>query len=147
MPFLEDAEFWHWWVAGVAFVVIEIFAPGFIFLWLGVAAAVVGLVMWFQPGLDWEFQLLIFALVSVAAIFAWRAFARRNPPESDHPNLNRRGTQYIGRQFTLEEAIINGQGVLRVDDTRWKVEGADLPAGSRVTVVGIEGTVLKVEQA
>ena len=144
---LDQALFWHWWVAGVAFVVIEIFAPGFIFLWLGVAAAVVGLVMWFQPGLDWEFQLLIFALVSVAAIFAWRAFARRNPPESDHPNLNRRGTQYIGRQFTLEEAIINGQGVLRVDDTRWKVEGADLPAGSRVTVVGIEGTVLKVEQA
>ena len=144
---LDQALFWHWWVAGVAFVVIEIFAPGFIFLWLGVAAAVVGLVMWFQPGLDWEFQLLIFALVSVAAIFAWRAFARRNPPESDHPSLNRRGTQYIGRQFTLEEAIINGQGVLRVDDTRWKVEGADLPAGSRVTVVGIEGTVLKVEQA
>ena len=144
---LEQALFWHWWVAGVAFVVIEIFAPGFIFLWLGVAAAVVGLVMWFDPGLAWEIQLLIFAVVSVAAIFAWRAFARRLPPESDHPNLNRRGAQYVGRQFTLEEAIVNGQGVLRVDDTRWKVEGADLPAGSRVTVTGVEGTVLKVEQA
>ena len=144
---LEQALFWHWWVAAVVFVVIEIFAPGFIFLWLGVAAAVVGLLMWFDPGLAWEFQLLVFALVSVAAIFAWRAFARRNPPESDHPNLNRRGTQYVGRQFTLEEAIVNGTGVLRVDDTRWKVEGADLPAGSRVTVIGVEGTVLKVEQA
>ena len=144
---LDQALFWHWWVAAVVFVVIEIFAPGFIFLWLGVAAAVVGLLMWFEPGLDWEFQLLVFALVSVAAIFAWRAFARRNPPESDHPNLNRRGTQYVGRQFTLEEAIVNGTGVLRVDDTRWKVEGADLPAGSRVTVIGVEGTVLKVEQA
>jgi len=144
---LEQALFWHWWVAGVAFVVIEIFAPGFIFLWLGVAAAVVGLVMWFEPGLAWEYQLLIFAVVAVSAIFAWRAFARRHPPESDHPNLNRRGKQYVGRQFTLEEAIVNGTGVLRVDDTRWKVEGADLPAGSRVTVVGVEGTVLKVEQA
>ena len=144
---LEQALFWHWWVAAVVFVVIEIFAPGFIFLWLGVAAAVVGLLMWFDPGMAWEYQLLVFALVSVAAIFAWRAFARRNPPESDHPNLNRRGTQYVGRQFTLEEAIVNGTGVLRVDDTRWKVEGDDLPAGSRVTVIGVEGTVLKVEQA
>ena len=144
---LDQALFWHWWVAAVVFVVIEIFAPGFIFLWLGVAAAVVGLLMWFDPGMAWEYQLLVFAVVSVAAIFAWRAFARRNPPESDHPNLNRRGTQYVGRQFTLEEAIVNGTGVLRVDDTRWKVEGDDLPAGSRVTVTGVEGTVLKVEQA
>ena len=39
---LEGIEFWYWWVAAVVFVVIEILAPGFVFIWLGIAAAVVG---------------------------------------------------------------------------------------------------------
>jgi len=39
---------------------------------------------------------------------------------------------------------IAGNGV---GDTRWKIEGDDLPAGSKVVVTGVEGTVLKVERA
>ncbi|MGF1610216.1 MAG: NfeD family protein [Kiloniellales bacterium] len=144
---LEQAEFWHWWVAGVTLVVAEVFAPGFILFWLGVAAGVVGLVLLLVPAMAWEYQWLIFAVVSVAAIFGWRAFARRHPAVSDHPMLNRRGRQYIGRRFTLEQPIVNGVGMLKVDDTRWKIEGADLPAGTNITVTGVEGTVLKVERA
>ena len=53
--------------------------------------------------------------------------------------------QYIGRVFTLEEAIINGRGKVRVDDTLWRVEGADLPLGHKVKVVSVDGVVFKVE--
>lgn len=144
---LEQAQFWHWWVAAIVFVAIEIFAPGFVFLWLGTAAGVVGLVLLADPALAWQFQWLIFALVAVASIFGWRAFARRHPGESDQPNLNRRGQQYVGRHFTLDQPIVDGVGVLRVDDTRWKIEGSDQPAGSKVVVTGVDGTVLKVERA
>ena len=142
-----DIEFWHWWVLGVLLIVAEVFAPGFILLWLGVAAGVVGFVLLAVPALDWRGQLLIFALLSVVSALAWRAYQRRNPPASDHPSLNRRGEQLIGRQVTLDEPIVNGSGMARIDDTRWKVEGDDLPAGSTVRVVGVEGTVLKVEPA
>ncbi len=142
-----DIEFWHWWVIGVVFVVAEVFAPGFILLWLGVAAGVVGVALLLVPSLDWRGQLLIFAVISVVSVLAWRAYQRRNPPDSDHPKLNRRGEQLIGRRFTLDEPIVNGSGMARIDDTRWKVEGDDLPAGSTVRVVGVEGTVLKVEPA
>ncbi len=38
MEFLEQAEFWHWWIAAILFLVLETFAPGAIFLWMGVAA-------------------------------------------------------------------------------------------------------------
>ena len=140
-------EFWHWWVLGIALIVLEVFAPGFILMWLGVAAGVVGLALLILPDLDWRLQLVIFAVLSVASVLAWRAYQRRNPTQSDQPSLNRRGEQLIGRRFTLDEPIVNGNGTARIDDTRWKVEGDDLPAGSKVQVVGVAGTVLKVESA
>ncbi|MCK4710234.1 MAG: NfeD family protein, partial [Gammaproteobacteria bacterium] len=64
---------------------------------------------------------------------------------SDHPTLNRRGEQYVGRTFTLDEPIVNGMGKIRVDDSTWKISGNDCDSGSKVKVTGIEGTIFKVE--
>ena len=147
MEFLEQAEFWHWWIAAVLLLVLETFAPGAVFLWLGVAAGIVGLVLLIVPDLGWQGQFLLFALFTVVSAVAWRAYQRRHPTKTDQPTLNRRGEQYVGRTFTLEEAIVNGQGTIQVDDSTWKVEGADLPAGTKIQVTGVEGTVLKVEAA
>ena len=144
---LEQIVFWHWWVLGIALVVLEIFAPGFIFFWLGIAAGVVGLVLIPAPDLAWQMQLLLFAIVSVVSIYAWRSVKRRMPTESDHPKLNRRGEQLVGHRFVLQDAIVNGRGTARVDDTRWKVSGEDLPAGATVRVTGVDGTSLLVERA
>jgi membrane protein implicated in regulation of membrane protease activity len=144
---LEGIEFWYWWIAGIAFVVIEIFAPGFVFLWLGVAAGIVGLLLLAVPSMSWELQFLIFAVLSVAAVAGSRLYLRRHPTKSDHPTLNRRGEQYVSRVFTLKEAIVNGQGKIQVDDSTWKIEGEDLPAGAKVRVVGVESTRLLVEKA
>lgn len=57
--FLEQLEFWHWWIGAVLLAIIEIFAPGAFFIWLGAAAAVVGFVMLALPDTSWKIQLLI----------------------------------------------------------------------------------------
>ena len=144
---LEQIVFWHWWLAAVVFIVIEIVAPGFVFLWIGVAAGIVGLLLLAVPSMTWQIQFLIFALLSVVTLVAWRAYLRRHPTETDRPALNRRGEQYVERVFTLEEAIVNGHGKLHVDDSTWKIEGEDMPSGAKVRVTGVESTVLKVEKA
>ncbi len=144
---LEQIVFWHWWVAAVVFIVIEIVAPVFVFLWIGVAAGVVGLLLLAFPSMIWQIQFLNFALLSVVTLVAWRAYLRRHPTETDRPALNRRGEQYVERVFTLKEAIVNGHGKLHVDDSTWKIEGEDLPSGAKVRVTGVESTVLKVEKA
>ncbi len=143
---LELIEFWHWWIAGVLLVIIEVFAPGAIFMWLGISAGIVGAMLLAVPDISWQVQFLVFAVLSVGSIAGWRVYHKRNPTESDQPSLNRRGEQYVGRIFTLEDGITNGTGVIRVDDSRWKIEGEDLPAGTKVRVTGVEGTVLKVER-
>lgn len=136
---------WHWLVFGIALVILEVFVPGTFFLWMGVAALATGGLLYLVPTLAWEWQLLIFALISATTIVVWRYWMRRHPVVTDQPALNRRGEQYIGRVFVLQTAIENGVGRIRVDDTLWKVHGPDAAAGARVRVVGVEGIVLKVE--
>ncbi len=144
----EQIEYWNWWVIGVFLIGIEVFAPGAVFLWMGIAAGIVGAVLLIVPDLTWQLQLLLFAVLSVVSIVVWRFVMRnRKATPSDQPMLNKRGASYIGRSFTLKEPIVDGTGLLHVDDSRWKVEGEDLPVGTKVKVVGIEGTVLQVERA
>ncbi len=144
---LEEIEFWNWWVAAIVLMVIEVFAPGAVALWMAVSAAVVGLLLLAVPDVTWQVQFLVFGVLSVASAVGWRVYQLRYPTVSDQPTLNRRGEQYVGRVFTLSEAIVNGSGKIHVDDTMWKVEGADLPEGTQVRVTGVESTILTVEPA
>lgn len=61
--------------------------------------------------------------------------------------VNRRGEQYVGRRFTLDQPIVNGDGKLRIDDSVWRVAGEDMAAGTIVRVVGADGVILKVQRA
>jgi len=62
------------------------------------------------------------------------------------PELNQRGQQYLGRTVTLNQAIVNGRGSARLDDTVWQVSGPDLPTGQTVSVTGIRGNTLLVKK-
>ncbi|OGT89780.1 MAG: hypothetical protein A2286_09570 [Gammaproteobacteria bacterium RIFOXYA12_FULL_61_12] len=137
---------WNWLILCVVFVVLEIAAPGIFLLWLGVAAGTVGLVLLVMPGMVWEYQLLSFALFSVAAIVLAHRYLDRFPIQTDQPKLNRRGEQYVGRTFDLDAPIENGFGKIKVDDTTWKVTGEDCEAGTRVRVYRVDGAVLVVER-
>ena len=142
---MEDVTFWHWWVLGIVLVILEVFAPGAIFLWLGVAAGIVGVILLVIPSLTWEWQFLIFSVISVLSIVLWRNHLKGHPTQTDQPRLNRRGEQYIGRTFTLDEAVVNGTGKIRVDDTTWKISCDDCKKGTRVKVTGVDGVLLVVE--
>ena len=145
LQYLETLAYWDWFIAGLVLVILEIFAPGAVFLWLGIAAGVVGAVVFFAPYLDWKFQFTLFAVLSVVSIVVSRRYLKRRPLETDHPNLNRRGAQYVGRDLILDAALSGGRGRLRVDDTTWRVEGPDLPVGAKVRVTAVNGATLKIE--
>lgn len=139
--------FWHWWILALALISIEMVAPGFFLMWIGAAAAVTGLITLIIPSLPWEGQFLIFGLLAVASVVGARFYIKRNPIETADATLNKRGAQYVGRTFSLEEAIVNGTGKVRVGDSVWRAFGPDLPAGDRVKVTGVDGAALKVEKA
>jgi membrane protein implicated in regulation of membrane protease activity len=66
---------------------------------------------------------------------------------SDEPDLNARALQYVGRVVTVEQAIADGRGKVRVGDTVWNAQGTDAPQGARVRITGTNGTCLLVEHA
>lgn len=147
MAWLEHIVFWHWWIFAGVLLILELTAPAFFFLWLGIAAAAVGLILLVFPGMPLETQLVLFAITSIVAVFAWRKYRESHPPTTDQPNLNKRGHQYIGRVFTLAEPIINGVGKVAVDDSTWRVEGPDLAEGTAIRVTGVDGVIFRVEAA
>jgi membrane protein implicated in regulation of membrane protease activity len=137
--------YWYWWILATVLLFIEALAPGFFFLWMAVAASLCGLLLMLFPELSWQYQMLIFAGLSVVSIVVFRFYQHAHPPRSDHPVLNRRGEQYLGRSFTLDESITNGMGSLKVDDTSWRVSSDDLPAGTKVEVIGVDGVTLRIK--
>ena len=138
---------WHWFGLGITLVILDLLlGTSFFLLWLGVWGLIVGVVLWLAPTLSWEYQFIIYAIGAVTCIFFWHSYLKNNPTQSDKPRLNRRSEQYIGRTFTLEEAIVNGRGKIKVDDSTWRVEGDDLPQGVKVKVVSVSGVVLHVEK-
>ena len=61
-------------------------------------------------------------------------------------HLNQRGQQIVGKRFTLDNALINGRGHVRVGDSSWPVVADDdLSAGTRVEVIAVEGITLRVK--
>ncbi len=142
---METIEFWHWLGAGVMFVALEILMPGTFFLWMGISAGILGILVLLVPTLSWELQLLLFAIFSVASVVLWRLRLRMHPTPSENENLNQRAKQYQGRTFILREPIVDGAGKIYVDDSRWHVTGPDLGAGTKVKVVSANGSTLIVE--
>ncbi|MGX9984126.1 NfeD family protein [Methylobacterium fujisawaense] len=136
---------WSWVIAGLALAGAEILLPGVFLIWLGLAAVATGVAAAALP-LPWQGQTLLFAVLAVGLVAVAARLQRRGagPPA---PALNRADRGLIGRAGVLDEPIVQGAGRIRFDDTLWRVEGPDLPAGARVRVTAIRGTILQVEAA
>jgi len=145
MEWINQVEFWYWLIAAVVMIVIEMLLPAAYFLWMGISAFIVGLLLYAMPDIPLLIQVIIFGVLSVVTLVLYKKHQRANPTVNDEPNLNRRGEQYVGRIFTLDEAIVDGVGKVKVDDSTWKVMGSDMPAGQKVRVMSVDGTVFNVE--
>ncbi len=142
---MDSIDFWHWLILALLLIILEIVVPGAFFLWMGVSAGVIGLILWISPDISWESQLLLFSVISVVSIALWRIRLNKHPTESEDNTLNARTTQYIGRVFTLVEPIEDGYGKIHVDDSYWQVSGPNCEKDKKVKVISVDGMTLKVE--
>ena len=136
-----------WAVLALLLIAAETLAPGAFLLWMGLAAAAVFLGVLLVPGIPVLAQAAAFVVLSFVAIQVYRKWFRKAARQSDQPLLNRRAAQAIGRVAVLDQAIDRGRGRIRLDDAFWTVEGPDLPAGTPVRVIAVDGMVLKVQEA
>lgn len=140
-------HYW-WWVLALVLIAGEVLAPGFFMLWIGMAAAAMGVITWVMPGLGALAQAVLFVILGVASCVLYWKVVRPRLARGDDPaarTLSRRGEQMVGQRYVLVEAIVNGRGKARVGDGQWLVAGPDLPVGAEVEVIGVDGSLLKVQ--
>lgn len=138
---------WTWWILGFLLLILEIVAPGVFFLWIGVAAILVGTIA-LVVSFAWQAQVVLFAVLALVFALLGRRLVRKFQRPGETSLLNERGKALVGQYFTLHEASENGAARVRIGDTLWLVRGADgLLEGARVRVTDVDGTVLIVEAA
>jgi membrane protein implicated in regulation of membrane protease activity len=142
---LQELGAWSWVILGVVLMGLELAAPGIFLLWLGLAAIATGLIDG-AMGLSWQASTLLFAVFAVTAVMAGRLISRPTP-QQETAGLNQRGEALVGQIFTLETPMTRGEGRIHVGDSSWRVTGPDLPRGTRVRVVRIDGVTPVVERA
>jgi membrane protein implicated in regulation of membrane protease activity len=138
---------WVWAVAALLLIAAETLAPGAFMLWMGFAAVVMFVVVLLVPGIPVLAQAAAFVVLSFVSIQVYRRWFRKAARQSDQPLLNRRAEQNVGLVAALDQPITGGRGRIKLGDAFWVVEGPDLPAGTPVRVVAVNGMVLKVQAA
>ncbi len=132
-----------WGTLALILAAAEIFVPGVFLIFLAVAAALTAVVDLLVP-MSGPFQLLVFSVFSALSVSGGRLWYLARPANSSDPMLNDKAARLIGRPVTVSEAIVQGEGRVRVDDSSWPATGPDAPVGTRLTVVEVEGATLVV---
>jgi membrane protein implicated in regulation of membrane protease activity len=157
-PLDDDSGFWrslvtwldamspHWgWLAlGLVLATAEMLIPGYFLIWLAAAALLTGLIA-NVAGIAVPVQVAVFAGLSIVAVLVGRRWLRDNPIVSSDPLMNDRGARLVGETAIVSEALAGGSGRVAHGDTEWLARGPDAEAGTRMRVVGHDGSVLIVE--
>lgn len=143
---LLATPWWLWLSLGGVLLAAEMLGTSGYLLWSGIAAMLVALLVWLVP-MPWEWQGLSFALLTILCALWWYRWLKRSECRQPSLPLNQRGQQLVGRRLTLDTALINGFGHVRIGDGNWRVQSTDdLPAGCNIEVIAVEGITLQVER-
>ena len=135
---------WAWLALGLVLAVGEMTIPGVFLIWMAGAAVITGLVTWVVP-LSVPLQVVLFAVLSMAAVFIGRNWLRNNPIVAADPMMNDRGGRAVGETVVVTQVIEGGEGRVKLGDSEWIAKGPDAEPGTRMRVSGHNGAVLMVE--
>lgn len=134
-----------WLIAAVVLGIAELVVPGIFLVFLAVAAAITGAAVFALPTLPLAAQLAAFAAWSVVTVLIGKRWYGDFPVEGGDPLLNDRASRLIGQVVTVDAAIVDGVGRVRVGDGSWPARGPDSERGQTLRVAAIRDGVLLVE--
>jgi membrane protein implicated in regulation of membrane protease activity len=88
---------------------------------------------------------ILFA-ATVFGLYFWRDYRVQQQELQRASSPVRAGERYIGQVITLTEEMRHGDGSVKLGTRRWRLRGPTVPAGTRVRVTGVDGTVLIVDR-
>ncbi len=128
-----------WLIASGIFFICEIITVGFLVFWLGVGALIAMLVSFFTSNII--IQMSVFVVSSGLLIFATRPLVNKISKKDVVPT---NVYSLIGKKAVVTEDIdwVTGKGQIKFEGEVWSAkskEQINIPAGSEVEIVSIEG--------
>lgn len=143
-------EPWHWFVLGILLILSELVLPAFAALWFGLAAIMVGVLLWLFPMMGFTTQLVIWIVLSILCTLLWFKFIKPLSIDKTKAGLSREAT--IGQvgmviQIHMEHDLITVRFPMPVlGSDEWNCRSLEpVRVGDRVRVVDILGNELVVK--
>ena len=141
-------EWYHWAILGVMLVASELLVPAFVLVWFGLGSLVVALVLALFPTVGLIPQLLVWMVSSVSLVLLWFKVFK---PQQHKITSGRSSAEAVGEVGLLVTAIepfgkakVRFQTPLLGSDVWECVSDEKIAAGSRVKVVSVDGSLLKI---
>lgn len=146
-----EVEYWYWIVFGVLLMLSEMALASFFVLWFGVAAIIVGAVLFIFPELALSAQILLWTLLSSLLALAWFKYLKPLSTDRTKAGLSREMiVGEVGQVISVPSEERRGRmrfpaPVLGADE--WQIISTDaLAEGDRVRVRDVSGNSLIVEK-
>jgi membrane protein implicated in regulation of membrane protease activity len=146
-----DVLYWHWVVFGVVLMLSEIVITTFFILWFGIAAILMGGVVFLLPGIDLSWQILIWTVMSSLLAFFWFKYLKPLSIDRTKAGLSREAiVGEVGQVISVPHEGKRGKlrfpaPILGADE--WLILSQDsLAEGDRVRVKDVSGNSLVVEK-
>lgn len=138
-------EYWQLLViAGIIFIIIEMFTPVMFFLNLALACFATALVAFFV--VDWNILVPIFVVCSAIFLLFLRPILVRTRNGGQKTGVEEK---YIGKIAKVVETVNATNGVISIYDERWNARtesGEEIPVGAEVKIIRNESLTLFVEK-
>ncbi len=136
-----------WLVTGILLMIAEMATPGFVLFFFGVAALIMSLVTLLLPGINLFVQSILFAILSAAGIYFFRAALSNifSGKKIGADEVMR--SDFIGKSATVIERISPAtSGKVEFNGTNWRaVSSVTIEAYTTVTIIAQENLTLTVE--
>ncbi|EKT65027.1 NfeD family protein [Providencia burhodogranariea] len=136
---------WFWLCLGGLLLIGELLGTGGYLLWSGIAAVAVAIIALVLPFVGWEWQGILFAILTVVSAVLWRKWlSLRKDPQTD--DVNQKSHQLIGVKARLMMDTEEGFARVRLADGSWRAYSeSPLKAGTEVIVTSVDGITLHVK--
>jgi len=137
-----DPSIWVWLALAIIFIVIEIFAPGFIFACFVIGSVAAGVTATMSD--SYLLQIIVFAVVSMVLIPLTRPLANKiTKPSPVISNVD----GLIGKTGYVKNEVSDTAGQILIDNQIWQARSDNtIGVNTKVRIIAVEGATMRVEE-
>lgn len=141
-------DWWHWAVAGIVLILLELAVPAFVLVWFGLGAVLVALAVALLPAMGVTTQLAVWLAASLLLVALWFKVFK---PGFHKTRVGTATADIVGEVGLLakpvapfEKGEVRFQKPLLGSEVWPCIADEAIAAGERVRIVAVEGSLLKV---